>query len=66
MKKYFCDVCGDEITRDNQFEHKELQIKNYKVTLTLEEPVADEDCVCLYCILKEVNKLDKRDRPAAG
>ena len=61
MIKYFCDKCGVEVDRDNQFEHKEFKISKHVVTLTMPDAQTTEDALCLHCVLDEVAELD--DRP---
>lgn len=60
MIKYYCDKCGVEIDRENQFEHKELKISKHVVTLTMVDSNVEADALCLYCVIDEVNKLDSR------
>jgi len=62
MIKFFCDSCGVEIDRKNQFEHKELKVGEQLGQLSwLGDPVDEKAALCKYCVIDEVNKLD--DRP---
>lgn len=64
MIKYFCDKCGIEIDRDNQFEHKEFKIAKHIVTLTFQDPNIREDALCLHCVIDAVDALDTRPKAA--
>lgn len=64
MIRYFCDKCGVEISRENQFEHKEFSVGNNVVELTIMElpdtSTDANDAICLPCVLDEIYKLDNR------
>ena len=74
MIKYYCDICGDEITKDNEkpieFTGKALSKhglpkRELKVTLTEIDPCGDQEaCVCKYCMLDAIRKTDDRPREA--
>jgi hypothetical protein len=74
MVKYFCDMCGVEITDDNHPQggfncSKRLgaTLEQKGVTLKVEiitgkDGVSNAGAFCLHCILQALNKLDKRPR----
>ena len=76
MKKYFCDRCGEEITKRNEAKGGTLvdgrlgvSIEYGKHTLAVEVINSLDGCsnaglFCKYCILDALNQLD--DRPKAA
>ena len=57
MIKHFCDACTREVTRNNQFEHKEVKVGAHVVELTVKEPFGDKDALCLHCVIAQIQKL---------
>ena len=66
MIKHFCDKCGVEIDRDNQFEHKEFKVGKHAVTLSIQDPQTSDDALCLYCVLEGVANLDNRPKECSA
>lgn len=64
MIKYFCDECGEEINRDNQFELQDFKVGKHIVTVTVEATTTETDLLCRFCVLKAVSRIDTR--PTAG
>jgi len=75
MIKVFCDLCGNEITRDNSIvsnvpgERLGATIKRNNVELRVEiltaiDGTANKGDVCKHCVLDALYKLD--DRPQTG
>jgi hypothetical protein len=60
MIKYFCDECGEEIDRDNQFEIQEFKVGKHVVRVTVEDTTTATDCLCRFCVLKTVGRIDTR------
>jgi len=70
MIKYYCDICGEEITDENKRPDKFIGeitskpgIPKRKLAVFLGEqnPLGDEDaCVCKYCMIDAINTTDDR------
>ena len=75
MKKTFCDMCGKEITKENErdiFVSIKKSIKRHPVGLCeltmdiifdkvlVNQKIAD---VCKYCLLDAITALDDRPKP---
>jgi len=60
MIKYFCDECDAEITKENQFECQKIKLKTSVVSVAITGSSARDDVVCLHCVIKAVNGLDRR------
>jgi len=80
MIKYYCDICGDEITETNKPPSKfiaELESKvvilgiiskeKLVVQLIQNDQRGDIDaCVCKYCMIDAINTMDDRTRDICG
>lgn len=71
MIKYYCDICGKDITPENQSSGDRLigSKKGGHGTMRFEiitglNAGSNNGCFCKYCIIDAVNHLD--DRPQAG
>jgi len=74
MIKYYCDICGTEITPENKkpatFTGKKVSThglpkRELMVQLVEHDPCGDEDaCVCKYCMIDAIKSAD--DRPMEG
>ena len=78
MKKYFCDICGKEITAENGMTSKTLAatLKNkHNETILAVQVVAqngfsydseqnNDSLACKYCVLKAIANLDDSPKPA--
>lgn len=59
MIKHFCDKCGEQINRRNQFEYKEVTVAKNIVAIEVKYKTENE-AICLECVLDEIKKLDNR------
>lgn len=74
MTKYFCDVCGDEVTDANKPEGggrvgATLECETGKLhveILTTWRGTANAGCFCKYCVLDALSKLDDRPKCAVS
>jgi len=62
MLKPFCDICGSEITVDNEGLSDDKVVRNLGVKLLLQVVLKSENVhICKYCICSEISKaLDDR------
>lgn len=76
MRKYFCDVCGDEITQNNTVVgprdrltatiHVPGTKRKYSVeVITGLDGCANDGDFCKYCVLEALQKLDDREKETA-
>ena len=74
MIKYYCDICGDEITSKNEMPTVLVSIKKAKghktgvktlechTSLISVDGVEEGDLFCKYCVISSVSSLDDRDK----
>lgn len=62
MQKTFCDFCGDEIGLVNSPNKLNCShnLQKDKVGFSISYVSAQD--ICLYCVLKKLNELDKRPK----
>ena len=76
MIKYFCDICGDEITKGNSYDDERLKATNHArhggttgavlniEIITGKNGTSNAGNFCKYCVIDTVLKLDDRPRSA--
>lgn len=72
MKKYYCDVCEKEITKENAQSDVQVWTKNGELELGLSVGIfdakslckkAEDTIVCQHCIIDTFNRNDNRTKP---
>jgi len=69
MIKTFCDICGNEIIKDNEYEGETSEVcftkgqirQTISCSISTHFSHPDND-ICKYCLIDTINKLDNRPK----